>query len=237
MLERSHRVFKDILSQYISNSQQDWDDWVPLILFAYRTSIHSATGYSPYFIIHSRDPILLLDDFIKPNRPRYDYDENYASELLARLSQVFINVRENLARASDNMIKQYNKKTKEREFELGDLVYLHDPTSRIGISKKLAKLWLRPYRILEKKEPVNYKISEVGKRKDQIIHVNRLKHFRRGSVSRSLMGILQNVNYDRKEELPQGPVPEEELDEVTRNILTLANKAELAKNLNHYPLP
>lgn len=173
LLERSHHVFKDSLSHYIEVSQQDWDEWVPYVLMAYRFNIHTATGYSPHFLLYGRDPVLPIDDIVRPQTIKYDVDQNYVSELIARLNKTFVTVRENLAKARERYTHQYNKKTKISSFELGDLVYLYDPSVKKGLSKKLARPWSGPYRVIEIKGPVTYKIRKLNTRK--VVHINRLK--------------------------------------------------------------
>ncbi|POM66093.1 GapPol Polyprotein [Phytophthora palmivora] len=42
-------------------SQDDWDLYLPRILFAYRTSYHEALGDSPLFSVYGHDPVLPLD--------------------------------------------------------------------------------------------------------------------------------------------------------------------------------
>ncbi|KAJ8983625.1 hypothetical protein NQ317_004263 [Molorchus minor] len=156
---------------------KDWDEWIPFVLMAYRGMKHSTTGYSPFYLLHGRDQVLPMDNFIKSGRTRYDVDENYVSELTARLKRVYSEVYENTEKAKCSRIAQYNKKTKEKAFAIGDLVYLRDMAAKIGISKKLAKYWKGPYRVIKKIGPVTYKIQKVGTREEQVVHVNRLKPY------------------------------------------------------------
>ncbi|XP_074040987.1 tropomodulin isoform X2 [Leptinotarsa decemlineata] len=176
-IERMHRVFKDMLSQYICESQRDWDNWIPFVLMAYRGSIHSSTGYSPYFLLHGRDQVLPMDSFIRSQRLKYDYDENYVSEFMARMHRVYSEVYNNTEKTKEKRIKEFNKKSEERAFELGDLVYLKNMATKIGTSKKLSKPWIGPYRIMTRIGPVTYELRKVGTRQNQIVHVNRLKAF------------------------------------------------------------
>ena len=53
--ERFNRTMNSMLSQYVSKNQQDWDMWIPSVLFAYRTAVHSSTGLSPYAMVFGRE--------------------------------------------------------------------------------------------------------------------------------------------------------------------------------------
>ena len=45
--ERFNRTIEDMLSKYISKAQRDWDEYLPLLLLAYRSSVHESTGQTP----------------------------------------------------------------------------------------------------------------------------------------------------------------------------------------------
>ncbi|KAF2903141.1 hypothetical protein ILUMI_03043 [Ignelater luminosus] len=58
-------------------------------------NIHSSTRYSPYFLIHSRDPVLPLDNILQSARVKFDV------EFINRLNQVFVTVKDNLAKTTE----------------------------------------------------------------------------------------------------------------------------------------
>ena len=47
-------------SIYVAKNQRDWDDFIPLILFAHRTSILEAIGDPPFYCLYGREPRLPL---------------------------------------------------------------------------------------------------------------------------------------------------------------------------------
>lgn len=52
---------------YVAKNQKDWDDFIPLILFAHRTSISEAVGDSPFYCLYGREPRLPVDvKFLPP---------------------------------------------------------------------------------------------------------------------------------------------------------------------------
>ena len=54
LVERQNRTLQDMLTAYVSQHQHDWDRWVDLVAYAYNTSTHASTGYSPYQIVFGR---------------------------------------------------------------------------------------------------------------------------------------------------------------------------------------
>ena len=70
--------------------------------------------------------------------------------------------------------RYYDRSTKEREFAVGDMVYLYNPAIKVGASSKFRRPWVGPWRITEKKSRLNYVITD-QRRKQLVVHVNRLK--------------------------------------------------------------
>ena len=54
MVECCNRMFLDMLSIHVY-SERDWDLKLPLLLFAYRTSLHSSTNFSPFHLTFGRE--------------------------------------------------------------------------------------------------------------------------------------------------------------------------------------
>ena len=50
---------------YVNNNnakdQKVWDEYIPLILFAHRTSFCEAIGDSPFYILYGHEPLLPID--------------------------------------------------------------------------------------------------------------------------------------------------------------------------------
>ena len=66
-VERSHQVIANMLAKFVSSGQTDWDLYVPQCMMAMNTSVHSATGFSPYYLVHGRHPTLPPDPSKRPS--------------------------------------------------------------------------------------------------------------------------------------------------------------------------
>ncbi|KAH3722524.1 Transposon Ty3-I Gag-Pol polyprotein [Pelomyxa schiedti] len=54
--ERFNRMMKDMLRIFVDKeSKDDWDEILPFLAFAYRTSVSRSTGFSPFFLERGRD--------------------------------------------------------------------------------------------------------------------------------------------------------------------------------------
>jgi hypothetical protein len=47
LVERFHRTWKDMISLYVDEAQNDWDDFLPSALYAYNSSVHATHGFQP----------------------------------------------------------------------------------------------------------------------------------------------------------------------------------------------
>ena len=54
MVERANRSIQNMIASYISDSQDDWDEHIPLLKMAYRSSVHESTGISPALMMLDR---------------------------------------------------------------------------------------------------------------------------------------------------------------------------------------
>ena len=90
--------------------QNDWDDRLGMIEFAYNNSIHSSSGYSPFNLCYSRhlvSPVNLLSQVESKNEA--------ANSFLHQLEEDVAQALENLKRAQERQKTYANKKRRELE--------------------------------------------------------------------------------------------------------------------------
>lgn len=54
LVERFHRIWKDMISLYVHEKQDDWDELLPNALNAYSSSKHATHGFQPNKLLMSR---------------------------------------------------------------------------------------------------------------------------------------------------------------------------------------
>ncbi|CAG2228478.1 unnamed protein product [Mytilus edulis] len=70
-VERFNRTLTNMLSMYCAKDQAVWDEYLPQVLLAYRTSVHSTTGFTPNFLTFGREVTLPLQAVIPmPSQPK-----------------------------------------------------------------------------------------------------------------------------------------------------------------------
>lgn len=215
VVERFNHSLVTMVSHFVALDQQDWDSWIPYVLFAFRSAPHATLGHSPFFLLFGREPPFPLDHVLGARGPNSTSmkadDEAYLADVAQRykFAQDTVARRiQSVARARDVLNSQI---TNRMSFEIGDKVLrwrpqLKDPK---GKSKKLAKQWEGPFVIVDKQErhntyaivPVNSKGKLSKVQKSTICQASRLKRYYdgndssiRSSAAASTIAVIQSLS-------------------------------------------
>ena len=105
LVERFNSTLCQFLSMYVAKNQKDWDDFIPLVLFAHRTSVLEVIGDSPFYVLYGREPRLPTD----VKYLRLDSDNmsstvlEYRKRVVEKLEMAQNLTRENLQRSQQKM--------------------------------------------------------------------------------------------------------------------------------------
>jgi len=94
--------------------------------------------------------------------------------LKSSLKKAYKEVRLNNQKAHQKNKAYYDKKAKERKFEVNYKVYLFCPARKPGRCHKFRSFWQGPFIVVQKLSDLNYKVVN-KKRKECVVHINRLK--------------------------------------------------------------
>ena len=172
-IERYNGVMVNMLAKLTSRHQRDWDTKIPSVLSAYRTAKHDSSGFSPFFVVHGRDPVLGMDTLLSP-KFRYHGDE-YVPTMLENLHRSYCLVRQNLAASHEKNKLYYDLKSRNSNFKVGDLVYFHDPSIAATSSTKLACLWKPYHRVLKAYSNVTFLIKDQLSGTTKVVNAKNLR--------------------------------------------------------------
>jgi transposase InsO family protein len=176
-IERVHRTMKKALSCFVNASGGNWDEILPYFLMSYRASPHSSSGHSPFFLLHGREMNLPhthnLRAKLTPGAQRLD-EAGRLRSLQATISRANKVVRENLRKSRARNKKYYDRAAKPRVLRKGQIVYLHNPARKPGVSQKFTPVWKGPFAVRERVGELDYKIVDM-RGKESVVHINRLK--------------------------------------------------------------
>lgn len=155
--ERVNQILEDILRMYVMDQQTRWEDYLYLVEFAYHNSYHSSIGMPPFQALYGhpcRTPL------------SWDHLEDrvlLGPEMLQEMEQQVVRIREHLVAAQDRQKKYVDAHRVDRQFSVGDWVFLHVRLRKslihYGKGSKLAPCFVGPFEILERIGPIAYRLA------------------------------------------------------------------------------
>ena len=69
LVERFNRTLLMMLAMFAGEHKDDWDDLLPPVMMAYRSSVHESTGFSPYRLMFGEECTLPMDIGLPRQQP------------------------------------------------------------------------------------------------------------------------------------------------------------------------
>lgn len=167
-LENSHKNLGAYLRTQVNKFPNAWSSWVPYWCFAYNTTVHTETKYTPYELIFGKNA-RLPSNLTNRIDPLYNFDD-FPLELKYRLQQARHDAKTNLEKCKLERKLRYDKSKKTVDYKIGDKIML-----RNNLTHKLDPIYKGPYIIIEEKSPnviikIDNKIVEVHKNRIKLYH-------------------------------------------------------------------
>eukprot|EP00731_Ephydatia_muelleri_P004049 Em0002g225a len=176
MVERFNRTLLNMLSIAVGEDEMSWDLQLPLLLLAYRTSVHDTTGTSPFELMYGREVRLPEDIMFALPATVETARADYKGILKRRLQHAYQLVRKHTRRQQEHQKFNYDRSIRGQPFQVGDLVLLHCPHVPRGRSPKLHRPWQGPFKVMAVLGPATYHIVNCARAKKRlVVHFNRLK--------------------------------------------------------------
>ena len=123
LVERWNRTLMVMLRTLLQNNADNWDEYLQMACFAYRTTPHSSTGATPFELLYGREPVFPADALFSNTQKVYsDNDHTYLRRLVVQMKEMWKLASERLDEAQERYKQQYDKRAKIRKFEPGSLV-------------------------------------------------------------------------------------------------------------------
>ncbi|KAJ9512027.1 hypothetical protein QJQ45_004586 [Haematococcus lacustris] len=176
--ERANRTVEDMLRPYLNHHKTDWDQHLAAVEFAYNSSTHVGTGFSPFYLNyghHPRTPEALL-------QPPSTLVPSPAADAFVTTMRSNIDIaKAALQRAVDKQKQQADKHRRHLEFNVGDKVLLSTATLNLKTPSNSAKLqprYVGPFKVLTKVSPVAYKLDlPTTMRITPTFHISKLRPY------------------------------------------------------------
>ena len=125
-VERYNRTLHDLLRTLPQKQKKRWPEHLPHVTWAYNTTPHASTGYTPFYMLFGRDARLPVDLLLgKISDDMVSYSPNEWVETHQRnMSTAYRHVRQKLDQAASVRKVRYDKKAKEAPLAIGTRVYV-----------------------------------------------------------------------------------------------------------------
>ncbi|KAJ1021274.1 hypothetical protein NDA18_005515 [Ustilago nuda] len=177
--ERVNQVIEQYLQMYCNYEQNDWANLLDTAVFVYNNMVHNSIGVSPFFAYHKWNPKA------HPDIPqRLGVNDPDCFEYLINGKERCKYLQEQIRDAQHQTVYQYNKKHKDIEFKVGDMVYINCQNWKTRQpTLKLDTRFAGPYPVQERVGCQAYRITLTANlRVHDVFHVSMLEPARTSSL-------------------------------------------------------
>jgi hypothetical protein len=153
-VEAVNKTLKTILQRTINSAKSNWHLMLYLTLWAYRTSVKTATSFSPFHLVYRLEAVLPIECQIPSLKLAVQLfpDTSPLEEWLVHLEHLYEKCRDVALANKDNKHKvkcQYDRSVRSRIFSEGDLVLVYDQDKDPLGAGKFKPMWFIPFIIKE----------------------------------------------------------------------------------------
>lgn len=158
--ERDNRTLKDALCKLVDEEGTNWDDFIQGVLFAYHTSVHASTRYTPFEVMYghkARLPIDLPHDKTQTDQNASLGEEGSAGmdatqdmvETLHGIKRDLVNiVADNIKAAQSRQKENFDKRHHSSQtISVGAIVYIKNNKRIHRMGSKMEPRWTGPYAV------------------------------------------------------------------------------------------
>ena len=165
-VERFHRTLKGILGRLMAGSRSDWESGLGAALTIYRSTVSSATGYTPFQALYGRQMRIPLTKAIREGPA----DAEFEDDRVATLARIWIGAREALRQEREANEAQQRRKRLSGELHTGDSVIILTP----GLKRTFQPKWEAWWQVIRTRHPV-YWIRHLPSGREKVLHREKLR--------------------------------------------------------------
>ena len=149
--ERFNRTLHDRLRTLPPEKKRKWPEHLPELVYAYNSTPHSSTGYSPHYLFFGRDPVLPVDHLLglDPDVEGVGEVSEWITEHHKRLTQAFQKASERTEKEALRRRELRNAKASNTDLPVGARVFLRN--RRVVGRNKIQDAWdPEPHRVVKR---------------------------------------------------------------------------------------
>lgn len=170
LVERFHKVWKDMVAMFVNEEQRDWDRWLTCALYAYNGATHGTTGFSPNELMFGRR-LRAPNELLRAHGVEgIENITEYHRGLVTGLKRARKAADAAIERDQRRRAKYHDRQVRHRaHFQPGSLVWLLRPPRGKGVTK-LAHQWVGPARILDDAKFDNWRVRRLDTGDELVTH-------------------------------------------------------------------
>ncbi|MCO5576289.1 hypothetical protein L7F22_030098 [Adiantum nelumboides] len=174
--ERVNRILEDMLRMYVNENQSNWNEYLPLVEFAYNSSYHTSIRMTPFEAMYGYNCPTPINFLNSRNKVELSH------EMLEKMDNELAKIRGNIREAQKRHKLYYDKKHRVVEYEIGDMVFLKVIPEKfhliLGKDRRLSPRFAGPFKILKRIGSLAYKLELPSHVKvHPVFHVSLLKKY------------------------------------------------------------
>ena len=229
MVEKFNGTLKAGIRKYITENKGPWHKALPFILFAYRETPHTTTGLSPFELTFGRclkGPLDVLQKEWTGSSSKSTDIVSYLTDTYERLEKASAAATHMETAAKESMKTYYDKGTRCQLFQVGDLVLILKPSTKV----KLHAQWQGPYTIVTRLSDTTYTVRKLNSNgKTRTYHTNFLKRWESPSAVCMLA-----ITPEEMEDLPSWEMHPEEGEVSVGPEISQTQRQQLRSLLDDY---
>lgn len=173
--EITNRTLETYLRCMTSDAPHTWAKWLPTAEWWYNTTFHSAGNITPFEVVYGQ-PLPLHLPYLPGESSCSTVDRS-----LTKREAVISMLKFHLNRAQHRIKQLADKHRSDRQFVIGDLIYLklqpyRQQSLKSSLAHKLAPKFYGPFTVIDKIGAVSYKLALPTHSKiHNVFHVSQLK--------------------------------------------------------------
>ena len=184
--ESSNKILIKLIKKKIEEYPKRWHEVLSEALWAHRISKHGATKVTPYELVYGQEAVLPVEvnlDALRLARQNDLSAVDYHDLMMDRIDEVTderIKALREIEKDKLRVAKAYNKKVKEKSFQIGDLVWktilpIGSKDNKFG---KWSPSWDGPYKVIEIVPGNSYFVQNLhGERLPRALNGKYLKRY------------------------------------------------------------
>ncbi|XP_074342312.1 uncharacterized protein LOC141679825 [Apium graveolens] len=156
-VEVTNRILLRGIEKRLKESKSKWPEELPSVLWSYRISSRTSTGDTPFKLAYGTEAMLPIE-VGSPSHRAINFDEVANEEGLRTnielIDEVWDQVVEKMERYKEKAREHFSKKSRVKNFQVGNLVLRDTEVSDPINTGKLMPKWEGPYKV-KNQEPTN----------------------------------------------------------------------------------